>query len=444
MFVIKENFKLLFTFFLCVATGVLLFDIPVTQGGPYLDSAHGNSSYGVDRTSTYNIYTKGHCGHCHEQHASIGGEEPAPVGGSASKFCLLANNFDTDATVGPYVQSDNACFYCHYGAGTHQNPAFSNYSYSITFGGNSDIAPATIFDAFNSTSYHNLKDVRDFATGKWPSTFTIGSNPCSGCHNVHIAKRNKANQGDPTYTAISKPSDHSNLWGDDNPGERMTAPGYGVYYQPPYYSSPNLEPDGVSSDRALQAGKTPDYVTFCQDCHSSSMTAYSLPNTPIDWETPGTGEGGGDKHGKKVATQDGTGGYVNLNEPYASVWNSTNGLVLACTDCHEPHGAPNVMLIRREVNGAALGATISTFSTTDWSSLCARCHDCDTCTKLEDIHHDNTGAPYYNYTQCSHCHGSGGSCGKTPINCNYCHFHGGDDYDWVTSKGRTPSNRRTF
>lgn len=51
--------------------------------GDYLNSAHGNSSYGVERISTASLgYSKGNCAHCHEQHASIGGEEPEPARGS--------------------------------------------------------------------------------------------------------------------------------------------------------------------------------------------------------------------------------------------------------------------------------------------------------------------------------------------------------------------------
>ena len=110
--------------------------------GPYTKSAHGNTSYGVDRTGT-SQYARGHCAHCHEQHASIAGTEPKPKTGDAAgpdKFCLLANNFATTTAIpGAYVQDDNACFYCHYGTGTFQEGTpFSNYSYSVTFGGNTD------------------------------------------------------------------------------------------------------------------------------------------------------------------------------------------------------------------------------------------------------------------------------------------------------------------
>ncbi len=421
----------------------------------YTTSAHGCSN-GVDRcdpteANPFPEYAVGNCAHCHEQHASIGGSEPVPSSGTASGFCLLANNFNTSVTEGPgssfdYAKADNACFYCHTSSSSLQTDGITNNDYSETFG-NASSGQTGIFETFKQLSYHKLKDILTFVTGKSFPTFTSNSNPCSGCHNVHIAKRNKAFPGNPAYTAISKPSVHDELWGDADPDERMTNSAlYGTYYQPPYYTSTNLEPDGVSSDRETQAGKTPDYVTFCQDCHTTQMHtspyAFGLTNTPINWATTG-GESGGDKHGKNVATIDSTDPdvYVNLNAPYAATW-TTSGFVLACTDCHEPHGSPNVMLIRRQVNGSTVSG-ITSYSTTNWTNLCARCHACSSSDALENIHHDDTGAPYNGYTQCGKCHpGSSGSW--SCIQCNNCHFHGGSDTVWVTAHDKTPSDRRTF
>jgi hypothetical protein len=408
--------------------------------GGYTDSAHGNSIYGVNRVDPFPDYAIGNCAHCHEQHASIDGGEPAPAGGAPSGFCLLADNFDTTATTGTYTQDDNACFYCHTSTGYLQYGGIDNNDYSSTFA-NGSSSTAGIMQAFNLKSYHNLNDVLNFAKGEWPSTFTDDSNPCIGCHNVHIAQRSC---GKPTgsysltQAAISKPSDHNNLWGNDA-GERMNV--YTSYYQAPYWSSPTyFEP--FSTNTITNGSNLPDYVSFCTDCHDAdnviASTTLGENLKTIDWETLGTGESGGDKHGKKVATQDGAGGYVNMVEPYDSAWGSSNGLVLACTDCHEPHGAPNVMLTRGTVNGSTVSG-ITSYSTTNWTNLCARCHDCDSSTKLQDIHH-NTGAPYPVVAQCAACHGGGGT---PPISCNNCHYHGADD-SWVTTRGKTASGRRTF
>ncbi|MCG2720767.1 MAG: cytochrome c3 family protein, partial [Thermodesulfovibrionales bacterium] len=124
-------------------------------------------------------------------------------------------------------------------------------------------------------------------------------------------------------------------------------------YQAPYRSGSTVtyEPDGS----ALQGGSNlTDYATFCQDCHSSPMSAYGLSHTPIDWATSA-----GDKHGKRAANAT-SGNYIDIDAPFSNT--SGGQYVLACTDCHEPHGAPNLMLIRKEVNGAALSGTISTLT----------------------------------------------------------------------------------
>ncbi|MEW6326572.1 MAG: cytochrome c3 family protein [Thermodesulfobacteriota bacterium] len=348
--------------------------------GPYTSSAHGDSAYGVSRRGI-SQYGKGHCAHCHEQHASIDGDEPEPVDGEPSKWCLFANNFNTSAISNPYWQRDNLCFFCHYsGAGSLQNPAFNNYSYSYTFGGALSLtSPDNIFDAFYSPSYHNLKDIYDFITGARGShinfaDFPADSNPCSGCHNVHIAKRNKAYPGNPSYTAISRPSDHNSLWGDD-PTERMSA--YGAAYQAPYYytgTTPSgFEPNGANMDQLTQAGITPDYVTFCLDCHiSDTIQSTTLARTvgrmtvrKIDWANSVHGQIGRD-------IDHSMGGYQSTLElPYTE--DASPNYVLSCTDCHEPHGSPNYgYLIRKEVNG---GITyVRENIKADWDTLCSKCH----------------------------------------------------------------------
>ncbi len=346
----------------------------LAYAGPYTDSAHGNTTYGVDRTST-SQYTQGLCAHCHEQHASIGGAEPAPNTLDAAgpdKFCLLANNFDTTVTAGPYAQDDNACFYCHYGLDTYQATAFDNYSYSRTFGGNSDTTPASIMEAFNLTSYHNLKDVIDWATDGWPGTFTAtNNNPCSACHNVHIAQRScgkPTGSYDPAKSAISRPSNHNNLWGDDdglgdNPiNERMDA--YPNTYQSPYYYAVTPTKYEPANDATSNGTNLPNYAAFCLDCHVNAVEKGTTSLTAIDWTTSMTG----DKHGQKAAGSEDS-SHGELIAPYV---NASSGIyALSCTDCHEPHGSSNEWLLRTEVN-AKSGISITT--TGVWYEFCTACH----------------------------------------------------------------------
>lgn len=412
--------------------------------GEYLNSAHGTQNGDITGVERLSAYGNGNCAHCHEQHASIDGSEPDPAGGPDDHLLFYPSHIS---------QADNFCFECHVDVGSRQTGGgINNYSYTYRAGDGDDtgITGDDIKEFFNNTSSsHGLDNLVTFITGKWG--YTARSNPCCACHNPHAA------QGDPAGSSsdkspstrgypVSRPSLHSDpadwgLWGDAA-GEKMSD--YTGNYQAPYRwsSTTTYEPDG--STTTTDGSNLTDYVTFCQDCHTYDMTGapYSLSHTPIDWSTLG-GESGGDKHGKNVATQDGTDGYVNLLEPYSSAWSSTNGLVLACTDCHEPHGGFSVSLIRKGVNGDAVSAAT-------WADLCAKCHYLETSPdyygdELHDIHHgtDPTTAPYPGPPSgCGNCHPSGGG-GTDPISCINCHFHGGDD-SWVTDQGKTASGRRTF
>ncbi|WP_038055382.1 cytochrome c3 family protein [Thermodesulfobacterium hydrogeniphilum] len=394
----------------------------------YLNSAHGNGTYGVKRDVTeLSDYSQGNCAHCHEMHGSINGNEPSPAGGSPSPWALFADNFNNGTTTGPYSQSDDFCFYCH-GPSSLQSNGITNYDYSQTFGGAPQNLNATnIMDAFNQLSYHNLYDIWNFAKQNF-SFFKESSNPCVACHNIHIAQRScgkPEGSFNPSYSAISKPSDHAHLWGD-NDTERMNYYASGYTYQAPYWcgTTTYYEPAG---DTTYDGSNMPDYVTFCTDCHNNSNEIYSTTLGrnlyKIDWETTG-GESGGDKHGKNTATVS-----TNLKAPY----NNATGFVVSCLDCHEPHGAPNVMLIRREVNGEKLPGNITTLDTSNWAYLCGRCHKDDSyyggsAGEFEYIHHlDTNDAPYPGPPKsCGTCH----DWDHAPIKCNKCHFHGGDD-SWL-------------
>lgn len=395
------------------------------SSGPYLSSAHGGQNgtiTGVQRTSVSG-YAAGNCVHCHEQHASIGGSEPVPIGGAPSKYELLANNF-SGKTTNLYAQSDSVCFYCHIVTGTYQSPVFYNYSYSITFGGNPDITPNNIFNTFNSTSYHNLYDVFRFITGLSGShlnfsNFPSDSNPCSGCHNIHIAKRScgkPSGSFDTTKSAISKPSDHSNLWGDDA-GEKMS--NYTTGYQAPYNSAiPTYEPDGSAIS---DPSKLPDYVTFCTDCHNATNTINSTLLVRSLYKFNWANE----NHGGYAATYCSLSGTSLLSSPYDGL-TRCGQYVLTCTDCHEPHGAPNNFLTRKWVNNGTVTVTNNGSgngpdgrANKEWVWLCGRCHTgLNYNDGLTPHHGANTGLG------CTTCHPGGNY-----RNCKDCHFHGNSSID---------------
>lgn len=390
----------------------------------YTFSAHGSNPYGVNRTDAG--YQIGDCVQCHDTFDSS-------TCGVNQRMLFAPNN--------PASQSENFCFQCHKTTDSVQDGGITNYDYAATFGGAVNdliVGPEGIYEAFNnSVSYHNLSDVLNFAKGHWGTTFTDESNACSACHNVHIARRNKNYKNNPFYTAVSKPSAHNQLHGDD-PGERMSA--YSSYYESPrWYNAPPREP---ANNYVEDGSNLPDFVTFCLDCHTKAVWSTTLGRNvrAIDWSTVG-GQTGGDKHGWNISTS----GRDSLDPPYDTAWTQTNGLVLCCTDCHEPHGSTDsVMLIRRKVNRYSMYA-IESYDVwgwgPTWDSLCNSCHAAD----MRDIHHDEWDAPYplgADPPHCSNCHYY--TVAVYPIACTECHFHGGDDR-WLD--GRLPgwaTYRRTF
>lgn len=422
------------TVIICCAILISLAGFPEgdVMAGSYLNSAHGNTTYGVKR-STAGFpadYTRGLCGHCHEQHGSIGGAEPAPAGGSPSLYSLFYNNHAN--------QTDNFCFQCHTDVASYQTGGnIINRSYSYRAG---DWNADTVNDILESFSFanppdstHYLDDVLSFITGKW--NYTADSNPCSACHNPHAAQGDPANAGNSPKSAgtrgwpVSRPSQHTTsdnaawgVWGD-GAGEKMN--NYSASYQAPLRFTSNYEPDGSLTQNG---SNLTDYATFCTDCHNNVNTISSTPlgrnlNT-FDWNV--------EKHGKGNA-DDGIppppAGYADAStctEILAPYQVGTCGAyVLACTDCHEPHGSPNLFLIRKEVNGAVVtvdtgtGAGPSGNPNTEWVNLCNRCHNI----VVGDARHDHPAVVPGGAAVCSgaSCHGPLGT--QFPL-CTTCHNHG--------------------
>jgi len=361
-------------------SGISAFDCTDCHTGAatsYTDSAHGNTSYGVDRSGTG--YAQGDCTHCHDLPA-----------GSTNDLLLFAPMNQTS-------QTENFCFQCH--KDTDDSPAQigmpQQRSYSYRAGGWTADPLDDIKEAFSGTSSHNLGNIVTFITGKWG--YTADSNPCAACHNHHAAQRDAHTAGNRGWP-VSLPSDHTDsstweLWGDDST-ERMN--NYTGNYQAPYRynSTTTYEPDGSATP---DGSNLTDYVTFCTDCHDNSNVIYSTvlgrDLYTIDWNSETHGHGDGD---------------AALSPPYTSGGN----YVLACTDCHEPHGSPNIFLTRQKVNKGD-DVSVSTGLDNQWSSLCAKCH-----VSIAASHHtDELYVP-----MCSECHPSGDE--SIYQECTYCHYHG--------------------
>lgn len=409
------------------------------MAGPYTQSAHGSSDSGAARTDiAVSTYSRGNCAHCHEQHAGIDGHEPDPASGSPSPYALFADNF-SKVTGKPYTTADNFCFFCHATIGSLQAGGITNNDYAATFAGFISASPVSVFEAFNQAgeahgSYHNLEDIRIFAENRF-SFFSQYSNPCVVCHNPHRARRNKSTPSDPSLTVISRVGTHDSLWGDDD-SERIRS--YTSNYQAPYFegSTSTYEPGGTPiTDGSL----TPDYNTFCSDCHNSTDIITSTPLErnlkQFSWSAPGGDTvSAGDKHGKNSYTED-----VVTRSPY-----NTPAYVLSCLDCHEPHGSPHAFLIRRGVNGEEIDQLV-TINGDDNSMglLCRKCHQ-DDAAQLGNSnrinqwrtshhgHHDDptkdgfsTDLPYgaSQVSGCG-CHEVQDNTTRLPIPCGNCHGHG--------------------
>ena len=358
----------------CLVIGTCLL-----YAGPYTDSAHGNSSYGVNRSSIASFnYSRGNCSHCHEQHGSIGGSEPEPVSGYVSARLLFRTSYDD--------QSNGFCYRCHQ-TNSIQTGMPAQYCYSYRWGGDTSIScPDSIRDAFvfinedgthnpncssSTGSSHQLTVIRNFIRNKWGFGSNV-LNPCSACHNSHKAQRSNYPIGVKGTSSFSRPSSHANnweLWGDDT-AERMS--NYSSNYQAPYYynSTMTYEPNG---DATSDGSNMPDYVTFCTDCHNpsydgqvSSAQKYNFTGNwqailfNPDWENTSP-------HGKIDGMKPDS---TNRKAPYTA----NRNYVLSCTDCHEPHGSSNGMLIRKEVNGSSTVTFTSWANRDDWLTLCLRCH----------------------------------------------------------------------
>ncbi|MDQ7032556.1 MAG: cytochrome c3 family protein [Desulfonauticus sp.] len=357
----RESGKFIFKIMLLVS--IFVWASGPIYAGNYLNSAHGNSNYGVKRTGI-SQYPRGHCAHCHEQHASINGAEPVPINGAVG-YLLFSPNYTS--------QTVNFCFDCHVQTGGYQEGGgIINRSYSYNFGGNTDSYDNDLKQAFSHTapgSSHNLNDIKKIlgttmydANGhEWSLPKTL--NPCDACHNPHIVQRNYpvSNADGKLKTAVTRPSNPNQLWGDDE-GERMNR--YGDYQAPYWYGSdtddPKFEPAG---DEVQDGSNLPDFVRLCTDCHngynqiwSSRLGRYLLP---IKWFS-----NNGDIHGVKR-------GFIKRPRPPYSY---QQHYTLSCTDCHEPHGSSNIFLLRTSINGKSI--SVSNTDDESWRNFCyGACHN---------------------------------------------------------------------
>lgn len=341
----------------------------------YTTSAHSGTNThttGVDRISMAALnYPTGHCAHCHEQHASVGGSEPEPDNGGADMFLCFRSPYGT--------QRAGFCLSCHRGNNSRQVGGFiTNHDYSQRYGGESKTCPTDVREHFRFINYssrlpqnncgstvgsaHDLTNIQVNALegrSDWGwGTNRDAINPCMGCHNPHRATAD---------FPCSLPSGHDDnltweLWGDDA-GETMADYAAGRIYQPILAAGGSTIYE--RTDDPNDATKQPDYNTLCLECHGQSG---GLPSNQhgtvieIEWGlTVKHGRGAADPLGMENGP---------LRPPYNR--SQAGSYVLSCTDCHEPHGSRNEWLLRTEINGVS-GIEVTTDE--HWFEVCNACHE---------------------------------------------------------------------
>ncbi|MBW1896349.1 MAG: hypothetical protein JRI47_04765 [Deltaproteobacteria bacterium] len=363
----------------------------------YAESAHGDPTSGVNRSGTE--CPTGDCAHCHDTFdESICG---------VKELMLFAPMY-------PIGQTYNFCFQCHASNGAAQQ--VTNYDYGATFGGGEAMSD-NIKDAFNfgppnqaadgtTGSSHNLMKVRNWWKAVGGSGWmTDDTNACLACHDPHIAQKNWEVTLNPQLggilTAIRHPSaidagKRGNLWGDESgtgDHEVQSELFYGVYQAPLHHAS-GYEPDGSASQPAGGWGANmPNYNLFCWGCHSYEIPAVATDAEP-SWINPSNPKGlwaidwspSGNDHGAHAASPNTdtyncacdefpNGEYGSLKPPYD---NPDANYVLACTDCHEPHGSESAFLLRTVVNGqpvTPIKQWLGTMESEGKWEFCTACHN---------------------------------------------------------------------
>ena len=293
-----------------------------------------------------------------------------------------------------------------------------------------------------------LKDIKIFLPDN--GVIVVSSNPCNACHNPHAAQGDPLGDGGGTTAVkntilanrgwpVSRPSLHSTdnsswgLWGD-GAGEKMSTYASSVSgnYLAPYQYNTTSAYEPAACTSLCNGSELTDYVTFCSDCHDDSNTISSTTLSRNLYKFAWASE----KHGGTDATNDGTFGGTTIDDliaPYNE--SSVTDYVLACTDCHEPHGSANRFLIREGVNGGTSTTSVTLLAsstpdnTMEWKSLCSKCHDTST-DNNKAVHHRAYDQEFgASVTECAYCHEPDADDMR---NCLQCHYHGSTQWPAVS------------
>jgi len=297
---------------LCVyGVAALFWFAPTANAGTYLDSGHGGYNTPGNGVSRLPGYAPGNCSHCHEQHASADGVEPAPVGGAPSPYAL----FDSLA-----------------------NNALCNYCHDISQKNGAD----NIADQIAKTYSHD------------PAS-AIGTVLCTDCHNPHVAQ----------ITTHSAAADGNSVGTPAAPksGPLLEVAGVSAAWSPP--ATPIGGNENLSN--AILTLKDPITAEYelCFKCHGGQIGG--LTNL--------TGQFNPDNYAHHPVTGTGQWSNATIRANYTTLlkppWNANLDARMYCSDCHAsetagdpagPHGSNNAYMLK------AIGPGSS------YDNLCLSCH----------------------------------------------------------------------
>lgn len=139
-----------------------------TRSGTYTSTKHGtDADRNVLEVAGFPYTTKGHCGHCHDEHASIGGAEPTPPAEEGpSYYALFRSNYGAN--------KNELCHACH--------ETFILDNMPLGFGRHGIYQGKAIYDnSMHSTSSEMLWSPDPVPPG--PAYDDAGN--CNNCHNPH-------------------------------------------------------------------------------------------------------------------------------------------------------------------------------------------------------------------------------------------------------------------
>jgi hypothetical protein len=361
--------------------------------GPYTDSAHGNSVSGVDRSSIdshYSSFAKGNCSHCHEQHSSLGGSEPMPVG-SAQNPALR------------FAPEEELCNTCHDGSPVAANIAFEfakPYRHPVT----------------DHAGRHTLS-IDEMGQNGAPFRGVNRHAECSDCHEPHTVQQQVHTPPGNAISGVLKGS-----WGVE--------PNSDLLWQPPL-------------SFAEEAPATMEYQ-LCFKCHSyyalqdaDGITNIIGPSGKlITDQSMEFSKANRSVHPVRVPLNNQTGSYgvrSLASSRLKAPWNLDPGnLTMYCSDCHGnnanspkgPHASTNPAIIEgnwswpfKPAGGKLWTLNDVRNNLNNWNTrlLCAKCHTLPLGDRMSGHPHDRNGhtrsyasAPYSTYDStgfaCVACH----------------------------------------